>query len=289
MAETFETTPEFSLPSRKLDVVMACRWRDHRILRLALPWVQRLLPCRKVVLYVPDAEAGRFRKAFGRDAEIREEDAALPGLTLAEFRRFPVQSFPRGAGWYYQQFLKYAHAFTEPESEYYLIWDADTIPLRPMEFFDAEGRMVFTTSGEHHVPYFETYRRLLGEDAWVEFSFISQHQVVCKALLREMLGKIEGRHGKPWPKAIADCLQPQGYNLFSEYETYGHYLKNHHAARMVFRTLPWLREGVAACGYPPRKACLEKLARDYAFAAFETRDRWSRRWINRILSWLRQI
>jgi len=274
---------------RRMDVVMACRWRDHSILRAGLPWIHRMLPCRKVVLYVPDAEAGAFRKTFGGDTEVREEDSVLPGLTLAAFRKFPVRGFPRGAGWYFQQYLKYAHAFIEPEMEHYLIWDADTIPLRPLEFFDAEGRMIFTTSDEHHAPYFETYRNLLGEDARVEFSFISQHQVVCKALLREMLEKIELRHGKPWPLAIAGCLQAGDYNLFSEYETCGHYLKNHHAGRMVFRTLPWLREGVAACGYPPREACLKKMAKDYAFAAFETRDRWSRKWINRILRWTGRI
>lgn len=273
----------------RMDVVMACRWRDHSILRAGWSRIHRMLPCRRVVLYVPDAEAGAFRRRFGREAEVREEDSVLPGLTLAELRRYPVRGFPRGAGWYYQQLLKYAHAFTAPENEPYLIWDADTIPLRPMEFTDVEGRMIFTTSAEYHAPYFETYRSLLGEEAKVEFSFISQHQVVDRVLLKEMLGKIEACHGKPWPLAVAGCLRAGEYNQFSEYETYGHYLKNHHAGRMVFRTLPWLREGVAACGYPPREACLEKLARDYAFAAFETRDRWSRKWINRVLSWTGRI
>lgn len=274
---------------KMLDVVMACRWRDHPVLEASLPWVHSMLPCRKVVLYVPTAEAGYFRNAFGNDLEVRVEDGVLPGLTLAEFRRFSVPAFPRGAGWYYQQFLKYAHAFIESEVEHYLIWDADTIPLRPLDFFDVEGRMIFTTAQERHLPYFETYRRLLGEEARLEHSFISQHQVVCKALLREMLGKIEARHGKPWPRAIAECLQPQGYNQFSEYETYGHYLKAHHSDKMAFRTLPWLREGVGACGYPPRAACLEKLAQEYAFAAFETRDRWSRKWINKVLKMLGKI
>lgn len=59
--------------------------------------------------------------------------------------------------------LKYQFAFHEPEDDYFLIWDADTIPLRKLEFFDGQGRMLLTKAEEYHPPYFQTYEKILGQ------------------------------------------------------------------------------------------------------------------------------
>ena len=260
----------------RVDVMLACRLRDMPTLRLAIAGLRRYCPVRDIIVAVRSAEMAPMQRGLGATAEVRDENAMIPGMTIAELGRLPISGFPRGAGWYFQQMLKYAFCFERPADDWYLIWDADTIPLRPMEFFDAQGRLIFTRSDEHHPAYFDTYERLFGSWAPHEYSFISQHMPVRKSRLREMLARIEARlpGGDNWAWKIMRTLPGEGINLFSEYETYGHYMKQWHADEIVVRSLPWLREGTRACGFRPRRACLERLGDKYFFAAFEAGHHW---------------
>ncbi len=179
------------MPGRPLEIVTACRAADFPILRLAHAALQRFVPFKKLHVMTARANFSKLQDILGNDVELHDEDAIIPGMTLAQLRELSLPGFPKGAGWYFQQLLKYAFCFQEEADDYYLIWDADTVPLRPLEFFDADGRMLLTKAEEEHAPYFENYRRLLGEEPNREFSFISQHMLVQKSILREMLARIE--------------------------------------------------------------------------------------------------
>ncbi len=77
-----------------------------------------------------------------------------------------------------------------------------------------------------------------------EFSFISQHMIVQKSILREMLGRIESNFPGPNRGRGRSCgiLKARGPNLFSEYEMFGHFVKNHYP--LAFRIPP---PSLAAC------------------------------------------
>ena len=164
-----------------------------------------------------------FALALGPEVVLLDEDLMIDGVTLQSLKTIPLARFSQGPGWYFQQLLKYQFAFHEPEDDYFLIWDADTIPLRKLEFFDGQGRMLLTKAEEYHPPYFQTYEKILGQPARREFSFIAQHMVVQKSILREMLGDIE-RHcpgTENWVSKIMRNLGGEGSNRFSEYESWG--------------------------------------------------------------------
>ena len=61
------------------------------------------------------------------------------------------------AGWYYQQFLKMAYC-NHCDNEYYLTWDADTIPLRPISMFHSSGAPYLFTKTEYMASYFKTLK-----------------------------------------------------------------------------------------------------------------------------------
>jgi hypothetical protein len=212
-------------------------------------------------------------------------------MTLEALRTLSLPGFPHGAGWYFQQLLKLQFSFSRTEDDYYLIWDADTIPLRPLEFFDEKGAMLLTIADEEHAPYFETYRKLLGEEPRREFSFISQHIPVRKSILREMLSHIEARQpgNENWAWKIMRNLEGTHVNLFSEYEMIGHYVKNHYPEQAVLRRLPWLRTGSLEVGGIPSAADLDRLGKDYAYAAFESSQRLLRRTVRRFRVWMRGL
>ncbi len=270
-----------------LDIVTACRAADLPILRLTVAALRRHVPVRQVLVITARGNFEKFGRVLGSEVELIDEDTFIPGMTISELRALPLAGFPLGAGWYFQQLLKFNYCFSRPEDDYYLIWDADTIPLQDLQFFDERGRMLFTIGEEEHVPYFETYRNLLGEDPHREFSFITQHIVVQKSLLREMLARIDSRlpGSESWAWKIMRNLKGEGTNLFSEYEMFGHYAKNHAPDRAAYRHLPWLRDGSRVTNGTPSGRELERLGKDHAFAAFESSQMPMRRFVR----WLRSV
>lgn len=284
-----ETVFPANRAERPLVVFAPCRARDLPVLEIVSRWLPQTVPIKEFIVVSPDVEVARIQKRLGRRARVLPEGDFVPGVTMSSLRPLPVEGFPQAAGWYYQQLIKLQFSFVDPDEDYYLIWDADTVPLRPMRFFDDAGRMLLTRAKEHHPAYFETYRRLFGEEPNREFSFISQHMLVQKSVLREMLGHIESRiPGEDnWAMKIMRTLPSQGYSLFSEYETYGHYVKNHYPERVRFVDRPWHRPMSHWSGCPvPTDRELRKLAEHFDFAAFERASGPGRRWVRRFGKWL---
>ncbi|HEY2342296.1 MAG TPA: DUF6492 family protein, partial [Chthoniobacteraceae bacterium] len=252
--------------------------------RLAVPRLRRFLPVRKIHVCAPRREFARFHAALGSDVVLLDEDEVVPGLRLAELRKLKLPGFPRGAGWYFQQLLKCGFAFLGAPEDSYLIWDADTVPLRKIELFDESGRTYFTRADEHHAPYFENYERLLGRAAAPPCSFIAQHIVVQKTHMRAMLSEIEGRisGAENWAWKIMRTLSGPHSNLFSEYEFYGNYVYSAHPEEVVLRDLSWTRDGVQLASFHPTDADLDRLAKRFDFVSFESgRVPWRKavRWI----------
>jgi hypothetical protein len=271
-------------------VLTACIARDLPILEITARKLAEMVPLKSLHVVVRGDEMERFRSRLGSTVRLIPEDGFIPGMTLHKLQQLPLESFPKGAGWYFQQFLKLQFAFEDTADDYYLIWDADTIPLRPLRFFDCAGRMLLTKAAEYHAPYFETYRKVLGEEPRREFSFIAQHILVQKSVARAMLRQIERQlpGADNWAWKIMRVLPDHGLNLFSEYETYGHYVKQHHPDRAVFIERNWSRRGakLAARGVP-RELDLKRLAKDYDYAAFELASVGLRGLKRRAFSWLK--
>jgi hypothetical protein len=264
-----------------IEVFTACAPRDFATLRWTVAGLRRWLPVGEIIVATAGAELPALCQIIGREATVLAEDHLVPGWTLAALRAEPVPEFPRGAGWYFQQFLKLAHGLREGP-EYYLVWDADTVPLRSFPLFASAGCPWFTIAEEYHHPYFATYQNLFGEAAQREFSFIAQHIVIHRPTLREMLREIEVRSGGDWVRAILRSLGGESPNRFSEYETYGHYVKARHPHQAAYRQLAWTREGTRLAGARPTAQALARLGERFDFVAFESSHRWARRWWRRL-------
>lgn len=270
-----------------MQIVSACIARDLPVYRITCERLRAHVTGAEIHVITRKEDFSRFRNACGSDLILWDENALLPEMPIKALKAMPFSFFPQGAGWYFQQFLKFAFVNVSNADEHYLIWDADTVLLRPVEFFDSKGRALYTKAKEHHQPYFQTFEALFGTPAKREFSFISQHQLIDKSILRQMLEEIEANNpdARNWAWAIMNNLQGEGSNLFSEYETYGHYAKWKRPDSMVFRELEWTRNGERIAGYPPDPAKLFLLSEEYSFAAFETFFSWK----NRIFRALRKL
>ena len=116
--------------------------------------------------------------------------------------------------------------------------------------------------------------------------------LVQKSIAREMLARIEqrGEGGESWAWRILRSLPDTGNNLFSEYETYGHYVKNHHPERVRFINRAWQREfdSHSVRAVPGRQE-LQELARSYDYVAFERAVTGWRRLAKSIVTTLRPL
>lgn len=115
--------------------------------------------------------------------------------------------------------------------KFYLIWDADCIPLRDMEFFN-DDKIIFSTSSYIHEPYFRTMWQLnLGFNENLldsNKSFVSEHMMIDSSVMCALLDTIEARFKKPFWEAILNAIYPRdlAFSGFSEFETYGHFYIN---------------------------------------------------------------
>jgi len=266
-----------------------------RIARLALrALAANARPGRLHVVAAPKTHRA-LRRAVGGAAVLHDEDRVVPGLTLASvaeaIRARGVEA--TRAPWYFQQFLKLGTPLAADGAPRCLLWDADTVLLRPTAFFDGEGRALVARETEHHAPYFRTLDRLLGLGKVAPFSFIAQHLPVRTDHLRALLERIapgEVASGG-WVRRILDAVDPGHLTGagFSEYETYGSFVHAEHPDSVVYRTLPSMRHGALIFGPHPGRLDLRRLGRTFALATFEATPRASvrrARW-NRLSSFLR--
>ena len=73
--------------------------------------------------------------------------------------------FKKRLGWYYQQILKlsFVMEFVGLNKENIVIWDADTVILKKLNFFEGEYSIKYGTLFEFHKHYYKTNKSIIGE------------------------------------------------------------------------------------------------------------------------------
>lgn len=135
------------------------------------------------------------------------------------------------SGWLFQQLLKWG-ANKLGENKHFLITESDTVFIRP-RVFEYNGKYVVPCSSEFpHIPYFKTYKKLLGEEIIPIMNFTAHHCLYSKDILAELKDKIKKKHGKVWYQAIINCMDTSEGSYVSDYETYQQYLYKHYPEKV---------------------------------------------------------
>lgn len=253
--------------------------RDLEVMARAIPYIEHFLgPAR--ITYVspgPCMEKILSRGLVGEDGRLLDEDEISPGLNLPFVRSLIAArgGNPRRAGWYYKQIAIFAYAQRPEAWTHYLVWDADSIPVRPIPFFDDEGRVFLDKKREHHRAYFETIGRLTGMRKAVDFSFVAEHMLFERDLMRELNACILGGRdfdGRELAERIIGAVADEDISRsgFSEYETYGTFVAARHPERIAFRHLASTRYGTAFFGRAPSGAQLFAISTLFHWASFES-------------------
>lgn len=150
-------------------------------------------------------------------------------------------------GWYYQQLLKlYAHQVIRNLSTYYVIWDSDTVLLKPTPFFHddyGEVRALFAISPEYNPPYMEHMQRLLPSlhRFTREWGGVTHHQTWMIPILKELFRMVEHRHGCMFWKAYLRCVEQKHFcgSGCADYEVVFAFALTFFGASVLIRPLRW--------------------------------------------------
>lgn len=135
------------------------------------------------------------------------------------------------SGWLLQQLIK-LNADTVSSSEYILVFDADTVLVRP-QIFLFDGKVIFSHSNEYHRPYFSAHERILREKPQTHLSFVSHHMLFQRSVLLRLKRTIEEIHRKPWYRAVLENLDFLEFSAFAEYETYGNFFLSRYRGKAL--------------------------------------------------------
>lgn len=253
-------------------VVCVCSARDIDVWAVAAPYICRNIMAKNYVLVVPDRELAQFQEQTPGVFRVVAESVYL-GKFRVQLQAL-AQITPKRYGWYFQQLIKLSFLETAEADDVFLIWDADTIPLKPLQFIESDGALRYYRSEEFHKPYFTAILRLLGMDRTAGASFIAQCFAIRGCWAKQFFAHIEARHQMPWMDALIESVDFSEQCGFSEYEALGTFLAHTHADEMRLATGQWDRCGRSLTGearyidWPIFKGRVRK----FDFVAFEKWD-----------------
>jgi hypothetical protein len=220
-----------------IDCLVPFHQKD-KMLKSCVQGIRECLPeVGRIVVVTADANRAALRKL---DAQVRDEDRFVSGLTLGLFQR-------RGlSGWHYQQTLKLTAAFSDAiRTDSYLVVDADTLFLHPTRFSTADGRTLFFDDALR-VKYrygMEGYDRCLESrfslPRGTRFNFITHCMLFSRVRVKEFLERL-GNGTTFWKQ-----LSNEEFAGFSEFEFYGQFMLREHSTEMIVRSDRWTNAGWA--------------------------------------------
>jgi hypothetical protein len=253
-------------------IVSVCHPKHLAAWREAQARIPSCLPSREHVLVVPDDSVDDFERVTGET--IRVEPESLHAAPYSERLRDDLRRIgeSRRYGSYVQQLIKLGALRGRPDGERLLIWDADTVPLRRLDFFGDDGLVRFYSEHRAHEPMFVQVERLLGLQKATKRSFIAQCFPIRSEWANAFFATLE-HDGEPWYDRILASIPFDRGSGISEYELLGTFIAHRYASKIEWIDDAWLRNGYAFARSNGSAVDLGAVPRAAHFVALEDYDR----------------
>ena len=259
----------------KYDIIIPTIYRDYPFLNKVIKYVIQNLTPENIYIITNGEKSKYISKSIINNPKctIRDENRLIDGMDFCTIKHLLAKRGIRNRpGWYYQQFLKMGFSLSKfAQNDYYLSWDSDTLPLRPLKMFDTDGSPFFTMKNEYHQPYFDTIYRLIEARKINKKSFIAENMMFNKTIMKELIGEIENSKAKSnkWFEKIILSIDEGEEFGFSEFETYGTYCLQKHPNLYHERELSCFRLGGYIQGRLVSTKILKALSYDLDIISFE--------------------
>ncbi len=229
------------MQNEKINICQVSLARDISIVKENYFNFKKLYKNLKFYIICQNKDFSLFTSTFDfENCKIVNEDEIL---SLKDFRNIFInlsknltykEEFEQRLTWYYQQVLKLSFAidFIYKSKEKIVIWDADTIILKKINFFNGNVSNNFGTVFEFHKPYYLTTKRIFGILPLVFISSLTQFISISledNYTLNKRLNsfiKKNSLNTSEWIsnivlKSIFDEHKIYNGSMFSEYELIG--------------------------------------------------------------------
>jgi hypothetical protein len=234
--------------NRSTRVVSVCTLEHADVWKLASQFLPMHIQADEFLVYVPDSQVHGFTLITNPLVKVVPESKLGKPFESALRRELVKVGNVQRFGWYYQQLLKIAALVVSPADQT-VIWDADCIPVRPISLFSEKGVPLYMKSEEHHMPYFEVAKALLGVEKVSAHSFIVPGFPARKAWIAEFINELESKNsGLKWHDAIISKSYLAQQSGFSEFETLGTWVSQRKPGEWANSDYRWERFGQSRFG-----------------------------------------
>ncbi len=249
-----------------IDVLIPVVEKDLPVLPHVIDSVREYVrhPIGKIMVVAPTSP-GIEALCVDKNCTFIHEDSILP-IRKTDID-YSVDGLDR-SGWLLQQFIKWSGDILTAQ-DYFLALDADTVLICP-QVFRVNHQTVLLHSDEHHPPYSEAYRKLLGLEAATPLSFVAHQMLFSRAALGELKKAIEDRHQIEWYNAILKVIDRSEASAFCEWETYGQWMLQHHPTEV--RREYWFNLSVPRSKLWELDRLRGKFAHKYRSVSFHTHN-----------------
>ena len=234
--------------SKKYVFLMVSLVDELEKVKISIEKIEKLYDVFKFSVVVPEKDINTFAKKlkFNRKVEIINEDKIVKKKSFFELcdkyldKKKGFNSFRKG--WYYQQVLKLTYSLDNKffTNHNLVMWDADTIPLNKIKFFNKRNEPIsYGSFYEYHKPYFEFDKIIFGK-SYKPLSFAATIQFYAMNIedredLRNFLKKFNKKYKIPSSKIfigntilkaieMKDNSLPVNGQLVSEQEIIGAFI-----------------------------------------------------------------
>ena len=255
------------------EVISVCSAKDIDVWTVASRHILRFIKAERYIVIVPDRELDLFLRVTCAPYQVKPESQFVGNAKDKIIQKLDKNNQHR-VGWYLQQFVKIAAVLENDPASTVLIWDADTVPLKTLEFIDAQGKLMYYQGEEYRKSYFDFIELALGLKRTQDFSFVAQSLTTKVSWVKELFSSLEGSTKMPWIDAILFHINPTEPAGFAEFETLGTWIWHHHRDEIEINNRPWYRNGLSLVGNPLKlsPAVWRGLAKSYDFISFEAWD-----------------
>jgi hypothetical protein len=210
--------------------------------KLAGPQLIALVPSSEYWLIVPDNQLQEVVSNSPAEYKVFPESFFMQDFA-ERLSRCKGAALPARRGWYLQQLLKLEALSRASHLDRVVIWDADTIPLKDISFFDSQGNCSYFFGSENHLLYFANIYKLLGSDKAHQNSFIAQNFPITGNQIQAFFSYIERRHQSKWWDAVIESIDFDEASGFSEYEALGTFVCLFENTPLTIQPGTWSRDG----------------------------------------------
>ena len=172
-------------------------------------------------------------------------------LPLKKAWLVPYLGADAALGWWWQQLVKLLALDWWPHlGEKLLVWDSESVLLRPLRFEDSQGRTWLHPASEVQAAYTDHQQRLLPglRRRYVNLSGITHWMLFDRFILNDLIDRVEDHWRMPFWQAFLAAVGSQWrvQGGASEYDLYFNYALQYHSVRVRLRSLPWCVSGEVA-------------------------------------------